>query len=127
MPAKFEVSQVREVVASDDEVVVKLEAVVDETTVTDVEIAITSDLAPAIAIALLSTTARARAARDGMEPALDVLAAAVVASGSAEKVRLHLLFPAGSVLPIEMPVDAADALTRALARADAEALPPAKA
>jgi len=34
---------------------------------------------------LLATTARARAARDGLEPALEVLAAAVVASDEALK------------------------------------------
>ena len=60
-----------------------------------VEIAITTDLAATVAIALLATTARARADRDGLEPALEVLAAAVVASGSAEKVRLQLLFDNG--------------------------------
>ena len=127
MPSKFEVSQVREVVSSEEAVVVKLEARVDEATVTDVELAITTELAPAIAIALLSTTAQARAARDGLEPALDVLAAAVVSSGSAEKVRLHLLFPAGAVLPVEMPLDAADALNRALAGKYIDPVPGAKA
>jgi hypothetical protein len=87
-------------------VVVKAEAKIDDT-VTELEIAITTDLAPAVAIALLATTARARAARDGLEPALEVLAAAVVASGNAEKeVRLQLLFDKGGVLSVEMPTAA---------------------
>lgn len=81
---------------------------------TDVEIAITTDLAPAVAIALLATTAKARAQRDGLEPALEVLAAAVVASGCAEKVRLQLLFDKGAVLPLEVPLDAAKALQAGL-------------
>lgn len=81
---------------------------------TDVEIAITTDLAPAVAIALLATTAKARAERDGLEPALEVLAAAVVASGCAEKVRLQLLFDKGAVLPLEVPLDAAKALQAGL-------------
>lgn len=94
-------------------VVVKVDAVVGEQR-TELEIAITTDLAASIAISLLATTAKARAERDGLEPALDVLAAAVVASGCAEKVRLQLLFDKGAVLPVEVPVDAAKALHRGL-------------
>ena len=75
---------------------------------TDLEIAITTDLAPTVAIALLATTAKARAARDGLDPAFEVLAAAVVASGCAEKVRLQLLFDKGAVLPVEVPTVAAE-------------------
>ena len=71
-------------------------------------------MAPGVAIALLSTTAKARADRDGLLPALEVLAAAVVASGSAEKVRLQLLFDKGTVLPVEMPTEAGHALKRGL-------------
>jgi hypothetical protein len=126
MAAKFEISQVKDVVTTGESVVVKLEARAGEEA-TDLEIAITTELAPAMAIAMLATTARARAARDGLEPALEVLAAAVVASGSAEKVRMHLLFHAGAVLPIEMPSDAADALNRALAGDITDATPAAKA
>ena len=111
MPSKMEVSKVREVAVSGDDaaVVLKANAAIDGK-VTELEIAITTDLAPAVAIALLATTAKARAARDGLEPALEVLAAAVVASGHAEKVRLQLLFDKGAVLPVEMPAAAADAL-----------------
>lgn len=115
MPKDIEISRVRAVVPAPDgaAIVVKAEALVDDAT-TELEIAITTDLAPAVAIALLATTARARAARDGMEPALEVLAAAVVATGNAEKVRLHLLFDKGGVLPVEMPAAAGQALTRGL-------------
>jgi hypothetical protein len=117
MSAKIEISEVQEVVigADEAEIVVKAEALVGDEA-TQLEIAITTDLAPAMAIALLATTAKARAARDGLEPALEVLAAAVVASGSAEKVRLQLLFDKGAVLPVEMPEDAGAALRDGLVR-----------
>jgi hypothetical protein len=82
---------------------------------TELEIAVTTDLAPAIALALLSTTAKARATRDELEPALEALAAAVVRSSADTKVRLQLLFDKGAVLPIELDLDAAAALNRGLA------------
>ena len=113
-----EVSKVEAVTpdAQGNAVVLKADALVDGA-VTELEIAITRDLAPSVAIALLATTARARAARDGLEPALEVLAAAVVASGSAEKVRLQLLFDRGAVLPVEMPTAAGEALRNGLVQA----------
>jgi len=118
MPKDIKISQLKAVVPHPEGgvVVVRAEAQVDDT-VTELEIAITTDLAPAVAIALLATTARARAARDGLEPALEVLAAAVVASGSAEKVRLQLLFDKGVVLPVEMPTAAGEALKNGLVQA----------
>jgi len=118
MPNDIKISHVRAVVPDPEGavVVVKAEGLIDDT-VTELEIAITTDLAPSVAIALLATTARARAARDGLEPALEVLAAAVVASGSAEKVRLQLLFDKGGVLPVEMPTAAGEALKRGLVQA----------
>ena len=82
---------------------------------TELEIAVTTDLAPAMALALLSTTAKARAARDELEPALDALAAAVVRSSAGDRVRLQLLFDQGAVLPIELDLEAAAALNRGLA------------
>ena len=82
---------------------------------TELEIAVTTDLAPSMALALLATTARARATRDELEPALDALAAAVVRSSSDDKVRLQLLFDKGAVLPIELDMEAAEALSRGLA------------
>ena len=118
MSKGIEISQVKAVVSDPDAaaIVVKAEALVDDV-ITELEIAITTDLAPSVAIALLATTARNRAARDGMEPALEVLAAAVVATGNAEKVRLHLLFDKGGVLPVEMPTAAGHALTMGLVQA----------
>jgi len=118
MSKGIEISQVKAVVSDPDAaaIVVKAEALVDDV-ITELEIAITTDLAPSVAIALLATTARNRAARDGMEPALEVLAAAVVATGNAEKVRLHLLFDKGGVLPVEMPTAAGHALTKGLVQA----------
>lgn len=80
-----------------------------EAQLTALEIAVTSELAPAIALALLATTAKARAHRDELEPALDVLGAAVVRSGSEDTVRLQLLFDKGAVLPVEMTLEAARA------------------
>jgi len=116
MPKDIKVSQLKAVVPDREgaAVVVKVEALIDGAISSELEIAITTDLAPAVAIAMLATTARARAARDGLEPALEVLAAAVVASGSAEKVRLQLLFDKGGVLPVEMPTAAGEALKRGL-------------
>ena len=128
-PAKaIKVSQVKEVLADPvaAAVVLRTEAEVGGE-VTELEIAITTDLAPSVAIALLATTAKARATRDGLEPALEVLAAAVVATGNAEKVRLHLLFDKGAILPIEMPARAGEALKTDLiqtARGIAKQWPP---
>jgi hypothetical protein len=118
MPNDIEISRVKAVLPDPESgaIVVQAEALVDDT-LTELEIAITTDLAPSVAIALLATTARARAARDGLEPALEVLAAAVVASGSAEVVRLQLLFDKGAVLPVEMPSAAGEALRDALVKA----------
>lgn len=80
----------------------------------DREIAVTRELAPATALALLATTAKARSGRDGLDPALDVFGAAVVRSSSHEKVRLQLLFDNGAVLPVELNLEAAEALSRGL-------------
>ena len=120
MPKDIKISQVKAVAQGPEgsAVVVKAEALVDDASVTELEIAITTDLAPAVAIALLATTARARASRDGLEPALEVLAAAVVASGNGEKVRLQLLFDKGGVLPVEMTAAAGEALKKGLVQAD---------
>jgi hypothetical protein len=115
MAKKLRIAEVKAVVPAPDgsAVVVRVEALAaDERT--EVEIAVTTDLAARTAIALLATTAKARASRDGLEPALEVLAAAVVASGCADKVRLQLLFDEGAVLPLEVPTDAAKALSRDL-------------
>ena len=77
---------------------------------TELEIAMDPSVALATAIALLVTAATARAGNGVGQPALQVLAAAVVASGSAEKVHVQLLLHDGPVIPIELPVSAAELL-----------------
>ena len=111
-----EIAAVKEVKIADsgDAIVIAVEAKLGDQR-THLEIAVTTELAPAVAIALLATTAKARAERDGLEPALEVLAAAVVESGSAAKVRLQLLFAKGAVLPVEMLREAGEVLAADLA------------
>lgn len=71
-----------------------------------------TELAPAVAIALLVTTGQ-----NPNEPAaaLECLAAGVSASADEGKVRVQLIFENGTVLPIEMSRAAGDALTHGLA------------
>lgn len=78
---------------------------------TDVEHAIVTELAPAVAIALLATTGQTP-----NEPAaaLECLAAGVSASVDEGKVRVQLMFENGTVLPVEMSRAAGDALTHGL-------------
>jgi hypothetical protein len=117
MTIAMKIAGVKEVVPAPDgsAIVVKAEVVVGAQP-TELEIAITTDLAPSVAIALLASTAQARAERDGLQPALEVLAAAVVASGSAEKVRLQLMFDQGKVLPVELNNEAAEIVTQDLVK-----------
>lgn len=112
----FHIEQISEVAphADGNAIVLRAEAV-RESERTDVEIAVTTDLAPTMALALLATTAQARSSRDELEPALDVLGAAVVRSSSSDKVRLQMLFDKGAVLPVELSLEAAEALNRGLA------------
>ena len=116
MPPDLSILNMKDVKNDETEgvVVVKAEALIGDKR-TELEIAITRELAPAIAIALLATTAQARADRDGLAPALEVLAAGVVPSSEEEKIRLQLLFEKGAVLPVEMPVAAGAALKNGLA------------
>jgi hypothetical protein len=99
--------------ADGQRIVVEADAMVREER-TQLEIAVTTDLAPAMALALLATTALARAHRDELEPALEALAAAVVRSSSEDRVRLQLLFDKGTVLPLELDAAAARALSDGL-------------
>jgi len=112
---KVKVEDIKEVVPTPDStaVVVKAKAVVEGKR-TELEIAVTTDLAAKMAIALLATTAEARLKRDDLIPALDVFAAGRVASASKELVRVHLVFEQGTVLPLEMTIEAAAALHRSL-------------
>ena len=111
MSPEIEVSGVGEVVVKPNGgVVVKVIAKTGRRgeSSTELEIAMDPSVALATAIALLVTAATARAGNGVGQPALQVLAAAVVASGSAEKVHVQLLLHDGPVIPIELPVSAAE-------------------
>ena len=74
-------------------------------------VAIATELAPAVAIALLDKTELPTGAPAA---ALDALAAAAGPSEAKGNVRIQLLFENGAVLPVEMSVDAGAALARGL-------------
>ena len=74
--------------------------------------AIATDLAPAVAIALLGKTDQAP---DAPSPALDCLAAGATPSETEGKVRVQLIFENGAVLPVEMSAAAGAALSKGLA------------
>ena len=75
--------------------------------------AISTELAPAVAISLLSEATQVKG-----EPgaALEPMAAGTVSSKEDRKVRMQLLFENGAVLPVELSGDAAAALERGIAR-----------
>lgn len=75
------------------------------------DIAISTELAPAVAIALLDKSTQEPGSP---APALDVLAAGVCASETDGNVRVQLMFPNGTVLPVEMSTDAGAALSKGL-------------
>lgn len=75
-------------------------------------VAIATELAPAVAIALLDKTEQAPGAA---APALDCLAAGAAPSETDGKVRVQLMFENGAVLPVEMSIAAGAALSRGLA------------
>lgn len=75
------------------------------------DIAIATELAPAVAIALLDQSEQAPGSP---APALDCLAAGAAPSETAGKVRVQLMFENGAVLPVEMSTDAAQALSKGL-------------
>jgi hypothetical protein len=79
----------------------------------DKDAAIATELAPAVAIALLNQTEHTKG-----EPAaaLEPLAAGAVSSEVDGKLRVQLLFENGAVLPIEMSDDAAAALGKGIAK-----------
>lgn len=74
-------------------------------------VAIATELAPAVAIALLDKTEQPPGAP---APALDVLAVAATPSDIEGNVRMQLMFENGAVLPVEMSVDAGTALAAGL-------------
>ena len=71
-------------------------------------VAIATELAPAVAIALLEKSDQLPG---GPAPALDVLAAGVTPSTIEGNVRVQLLFENGAVLPVEMSAAAGSALS----------------
>lgn len=74
--------------------------------------AIATELAPAVAIALLDKTEQPPGAA---APSLECLAAGAAPSDTEGKVRVQLLFENGAVLPVEMSNDAGAALSKGLA------------
>ena len=82
-------------------------------------VAIATELAPAVAIALLD---KSQLAPGAPPAALDCLAAGVSASQTRGKVRVQLMFDNGTVLPVEMSIAAGEALSNGLA----EELPASK-
>lgn len=74
-------------------------------------VAIATELAPAVAIALLDKTEQPAGAA---APALDCLAAGAVPSETDGKVRVQLMFDNGAVLPVEMSNAAGAALSKGL-------------
>ena len=75
-------------------------------------VAIATELAPAVAIALLDKTEQPPGAA---APALDCLAAGATPSDTDGKVRVQLMFENGAVLPVEMSNAAGAALAKGLA------------
>jgi hypothetical protein len=75
--------------------------------------AISTELAPAVAIALLG---EATHVKGEISAALEPMAAGTVTSKEDGKVRVQLLFENGAVLPVEMTGDAAAALGKGIAR-----------
>jgi len=74
-------------------------------------VAIATELAPAVALALLEKTEQPEGAAP---PALDCLAAGAAPSDSKGKVRVQLLFENGAMLPVEMSTEAGAALSKGL-------------
>ena len=75
-------------------------------------VAIATELAPAVAIALLDKTEQPPGAA---APALECLAAGAAPSETDGKVRVQLMFENGTVLPVEMSTAAGAALSKGLA------------
>lgn len=73
--------------------------------------AIATELAPAVAIALLDKTEQSP---NAAAPALECLAAGAAQSATEGKVRVQLLFENGAVLPVEMSKAAGAALSKGL-------------
>ena len=83
----------------------------DNATRSQTDVAIATELAPAVAIALLGKTDQAAG-----EPAaaLEPLAAGAAASAVEGQLRVQLLFENGAVLPVELSEEAALALAKGI-------------
>ncbi len=98
-------------------VVVETESIVDgELRETSIEVREAD--APAVAVALLNSEAGAAKppGADDLPDAVQCLAAGVVHGAQAGRVRMHLQFESGQVLPVEMSHVAAMALCQGLVR-----------
>ena len=96
-------------------VIVETESIVDGE-LRDTAIEVREADAPAVAVALLNTEASAPkpAGDDALPDAVQCLAAGVGHGAQAGRVRLHLQFESGQVLPVEMSHAAAVALCQGL-------------
>ena len=96
-------------------VVVETESLVDGE-LRDTSIEVREADAPAVAVALLNADAGAPtpADLDELPTAVQCLAVGVVHAADEGRVRLHLQFESGQVLPVEMPYAAAVALWHGL-------------
>ena len=96
-------------------VIVETESLVDGE-LRDTSIEVREADAPAVAVALLNTEASASkpGGDDDLPDAVQCLAAGVVHGAQAGRVRVHLQFESGQVLPVEMSHAAAVALCRGL-------------
>ncbi len=117
LPLSVAIAAIHDVqAAADGEAIIVSAQTRQGDTRTPLEIAITTELAAAVAISLLQTTARARRSRDAMEPALECFAVGVEDSSQhRDRVRLQLLFVGGTVLPVEIRRDAGESLAGELA------------
>ncbi len=96
-------------------VVIETESIVDGS-LRGASIEVRDADAPAMAAALLNADVDAPPSAADLPVAVQCMAAGVVHAASDGRVRLHLQFESGQVLPIEMPHDAAAALARALGK-----------
>ncbi len=76
-----------------------------------VDAAIATDLAPAVAVALL---AKSDHEEESAPPAMQCISAGVSSPNGSGQVRIQFLFENGTILPIELPKAAGDALAKAL-------------
>jgi hypothetical protein len=98
----------------DASVVIETASVVDGD-LRDTSIEVRETDAPVVAAALLNAEAAAPTDDADLPVAVQCLAVGLVHAAGDGKVRLHLQFESGQVLPIEMPHAAAAALARTLA------------